>query len=82
LAKVFEKDAECFKTYGKISKKKKKWVRNIQPKNSVVVYLNEYCSDRFRSGRNRLWGPICIQNQVTVFYFSPAPPLLAGVTLI
>ena len=57
---------------------KKKWVRNIQPKNSAVVYLNKYCSDRFRSGRNRLWGPICIQNQVMVFYFSPAPPLVFG----
>ena len=59
---------------GKISKK---WVRNIRPKNSEVPYLNEYCSDRFRGRRNRLLSPICIQNQVTVFYFSPAPPLMA-----
>jgi hypothetical protein len=39
-----------------------------------VPYLNGYCSDRFQSRQNRLLSPISIQNQVTAFYFSPAPP--------
>ena len=83
MAKVFEKDVECFKMYGKISfKKKKNLVRNIQPKNSKVIYLNEYCLDHFQNVQNQLWGPIWIQNQVMVFYFSPASLLALALIFI
>jgi hypothetical protein len=64
------------------SKKKKKLVRNIQPKNSKVIYLNEYCLDHFQNVQNQLWGPIWIQNQVRVFYFSPASLLALALIFI
>jgi hypothetical protein len=54
LSEAFEKDTECFKTYGKISKKKK-WVRNIRPKNSEMHISTNIAQSAFWSGWNQLF---------------------------
>ena len=59
----------------RLAKIQKKWVRIFLPKTPGVLYLKQWWSDRVRTGRECLLAPIRTQNQVLVFYFSPATPL-------